>query len=175
MKDKAAGKTVKQPDSVSQTQVESVANSEFDQKAAGCAGKPIKLQVLYHCDPKTLIGDPKSVPWEQFESAIALFDHVDKSGKAVTKVYLAACDSTSTHPEAIKGALDIRTVKNVITAGGIILLNEGDMDGATYPTFQPTGLDVSIWDKPDKPLDPPIHCDEDEKFDILTNRCVPRT
>ncbi len=161
--------------------------AEIRRKIAACPpGSAIKLQLMYHLDPKASIGirpdalpgaPPSWIPrsWDQKVTAAAVLEELAKDNPNVTKVYLTSCCSTG-EEGPINAAFGIPSVQYVVTVGDVIFLQEGKIAGSLYtdrPTFQPAPVTITVWkrDGDGKTTLAPIECDEDEEFDIMNNTC----
>lgn len=161
-----------------QAQVDQAGIAKMRAEIAKCpADAKIKLQLMYHCNLHSLPGAAAdSKGWNQQATTKAMIsDLASQSDSRVTKVYLASCGSNS-QEDVIALAGTIPGIEYVISVDTTILLAPGNLQGVEYPNPIPTPVKVTVWDKDGDKLvaHKPIECDEDQKFDIATNRCVSR-
>ena len=152
--------------------------AKIDAEAAKCpAGAVIKLQLLYHCDPKSIWGrvDAGGVverEWQLQDSIRAALEKLARRGRpAVGKVYLCSCYSDN-DKDLVDGAFKIPSVTHVVTGNDTIELSCGSIAGAVYPTFEPQPVRVMVWIKEGDNqirLTPNQLVGEGQKFDVPTN------
>jgi hypothetical protein len=147
-------------------------------EAAKCpAGSIVKLQLMYHCDPKRVwgldaAGKVAERQWRLQDSVLAALRKLAQRGRpAIAKVYLCGCYSDNDR-DLVAAAFAIPGVTHVITVNDIIELAPGSIAGAVYPTFQPHEVLVTVWIKEGGKqirLTPGHPVSKDDKFDIPTN------
>lgn len=150
-------------------------------EAAKCpAGSNIKLQLMYHSDPKKVWGLGANGKPEQREWNIqqCVQDTLKKLPQltpplSVQKIYLTACGSTH-HNDVIDEAMKVPGVTHVVTASDTIGLKCGTIEGLAWhgdqPTFQPQGFDVTVWvHENGKQIGLTSPVDKDKKIDIPSN------
>lgn len=147
-------------------------------EAAKCpAGSAVKLQLMYHSDPKHVWGlDPGGKvidrPWQIQVSILEALKQIAKSGKPpIAKLYLTGCTSDNDR-DLVNEAFKIPGLTHVVTADTTIELIPGAITGATWPAMLPQPVRVSVWIKEgDKQvrLTPKTPISAHDKFDIPTN------
>ncbi len=163
----------------SDAQAEAAILNEINTKIAQCpAGSSVKLQFMYHLDPKPLFEkapdgkERQTYQWAQYKSVEAVLRQLATNPNSpIRKVYLTSCCSQS-RPSTVNEAFKIPTVTHVITVDDVIELACGTIKGAKYPTFDPQPVNVIVWEKEgDKQIAkiPKKKIGKDEQFDINTN------
>lgn len=157
--------------------------NEITTKIAACpAGSNVKLQFLYHLDPKNLYQRDGAIikqnfAWDQGQTVENVLRQLAQAGNnRVTKVYLTSCESQS-RTSTVDAAFSLPGVTHVVTVDDIIELECGSIKGASYPTFIPQPVNVIVWEKEgNKQIAkiPEEKVSETEKFDINTNTVVNR-
>jgi hypothetical protein len=163
--------------------IESAMITEINTKIAACpAGSNVKLQFLYHLDPKMLYHRDTSIikqsfSWNQYLSVETVLRQLAQAGNnRITKVYLTSCESQS-RTSTVDAAFSLPGVTHVVTVDDIIELQCGSIAGASYPTFIPQPVNVIVWEKEgNKQVAkiPENKVSEKQKFDINTNTVVNR-
>jgi len=167
----------------STTATEAAIIQEINQKIANCPpGSNVKLQFKYHYDAKKQYHQEGKLinlkyDWYQHKSVEAVLKQLAQAGNTrITKVYLTSCSSHDRTSTA-NAAFGLPNVTNVVTVNKTILLGCGEIAGAEWPSFQPDGVKVIVWKKEGNKQIAQIPKNEvgkDKKFDIGTNKVVPR-
>lgn len=151
-------------------------------------GSGIKLQLMYHYDPKpyytkdatgTVVYRRGSNGWDMNASVLDILNTLAKKKiDVIKKVYLTSCHSgelSDARLNNVDAAFKISGVSHVVTVDETIYLACGQIAGALWPSMLPGPVTVNVWQKDSTGKQigskgPRI--DKDHKFDIGTNSVV---
>jgi hypothetical protein len=159
--------------------------NDINTRLAACpAGSNAKIQFLYHQDPKPALvrGANGKVSWDpgatlEAELVESVLQSLAQAADVrIKKIYLTSCSSHG-RPSTVNSAFGIASVTNVVTVDDVIVLDCGNIKGATYPYMFPNPVNVILWIRQGNnqvALTPERKVAEDELFDINTNTIKPR-
>jgi hypothetical protein len=154
------------------------------QIAATCPAGVVKLQFLYHCDPKMIRQVENNTirqvnKWVQKDSVIRALQALNQNNRnQIGKVYLQSCYSFQQSPSVVNAAFQLPKVTRVLTVNETIELDCHYINAVTYDEDFRPDLDfkVIVWNKDQQGRQiadvPTQKIDAAKRFDTQSNTVV---